>query len=223
MRHTILVATLSSVVASVLTTAVISGSLIGAGTASSANAPVEAEGAIGPGGLESILQGDVDCGGDVTPVDSLKTLRHDAGLSVQQNEPCPDIATVIPTGEDVPGPQGPQGPQGEVGPAGPQGEPGPAGTQGNEGPPGISGYEIVSEPTEGFCSPMPCHVSSGSVTSCPDGKRVIGGGIETLLAPVGTVIRNSYPVNDGTGWLVVVDYSQPWTGTNFAVCANVAE
>ena len=219
MRHTVLVATLSSVAASVLTIAVVSGSFFGAGTASSANTPVEAEGAVSPGGVEEIIQGDVDCGGNVTPVDSLKTLRHDAGLSVQQDEPCPDIATLIPVGEGVPGPQGPQG---QEGPAGPQGEPGPAGTQGNEGPPGISGYEIVSEPAVGGCSPMPCHVASGSTTSCPDGKRALGGGIKTV-APVGTVISDSYPVNDGTGWLVVVDHTQPWTGTRYAICANVAE
>ncbi len=98
MRHTIIFASITAVAASVITTAVISGSLFGAGTASSANTPVEAGGAVSPGGVSSILQGDVDCGGSVTPVDSLKTLRHDAGLSVQQTEPCPDIATVIQAG-----------------------------------------------------------------------------------------------------------------------------
>ena len=98
MRHTILVATLSSVAASVLTTAVISGSLFGADNASSANALGETAGAVSPDAVGSILQGDVDCGGNVTPVDSLKTLRHDAGLSVQQNEPCPDIGTLAVAG-----------------------------------------------------------------------------------------------------------------------------
>jgi len=39
MRHTIIVATLSSVFASVLTTAVIGGSFFGANTANSANTP----------------------------------------------------------------------------------------------------------------------------------------------------------------------------------------
>ncbi len=101
MRHTIIFASMTAVAASVITTAVISGSFFGAGTASSANTPVEAGGAVGPGGASSILQGDVDCGGNVTPVDSLKTLRHDAGLSVQQNEPCPDIATVIQAGSSL--------------------------------------------------------------------------------------------------------------------------
>lgn len=35
--------------------------------------------------------GDVDCSGDVTPVDSLKILRYDAGLSVAQEDECPAI------------------------------------------------------------------------------------------------------------------------------------
>ena len=105
MRHTILIATLSSVAASVLTTIVIGGSLFGAGTASSANAPNEVADAISPGGVEGLIQGDVDCGKNVTPVDSLKVLRHDAGLSVQQDERCPDIGTVIPAGDGVPGPE----------------------------------------------------------------------------------------------------------------------
>ncbi len=205
MRYTILIATLSSVAASVLTTAVISGSFLGAETASSANTQVETERAVNPGGLDGIIQGDVDCGQSVTPVDSLKVLRHDAGLSVQQDEPCPDIATVIPVGEGVPGPQGPQGDEG------PQGEQGPA---------GINGYEIVSEPTSGSCSPMPCEAASGITIFCPDGKRVLSGGIKTLAADA--VITDSYPVGE-TGWLTVVGFMQPWTGTNYAVCANVAE
>jgi hypothetical protein len=44
--------------------------------------------------------GDVDCGLDVTSVDALKVLRHNAGLSVTQNEPppCPTINTDAGTG-----------------------------------------------------------------------------------------------------------------------------
>ena len=39
--------------------------------------------------------GDTDCDGDVDPVDGLKDLRFDAGLSVDQEPDCP------PAGEDV--------------------------------------------------------------------------------------------------------------------------
>ncbi len=46
--------------------------------------------AVGP--PPRLLQtGDVDCDYDVDSVDALKILRYVAGLSVQQNEPCPDI------------------------------------------------------------------------------------------------------------------------------------
>ena len=39
--------------------------------------------------------GDVDCGGDVTPVDSLKLLRFDAGLSVSQADDCPLLGSLV--------------------------------------------------------------------------------------------------------------------------------
>jgi hypothetical protein len=45
--------------------------------------------AAGPGRL----MGDVDCDNNVTAADALKILRYLAGLSVVQNEPCPDIGT----------------------------------------------------------------------------------------------------------------------------------
>ena len=209
MRQAILIATLSSVVASVVTTAVIGGSFFGAGTASSANAPIEAETAISPGGVESIIQGDVDCGGNVTPVDSLKTLRHDAGLTVQQDEPCPDIGTVIPTGEGVPGPQGPQG---DEGPAGPQ------------GPAGISGYEILQE----FFERDTVGSTSGS-RPCPEGKVALGGGLTVALGPsaaeaLGYQLTDG-PLEDGTGWKFKIrsfDTELRTYALRFA-CANVAE
>ena len=122
MRHTILIATLSSVAASVLTTAVISGSLFGADAASSADTPAEAEGALSPGGVTSILQGDLNCDGVVDTHDTLGGLRFVGELDVAQTEPCPDVGTLAA----IPGPAGPAGPQGPAGPAGPGG---PAGAR----------------------------------------------------------------------------------------------
>lgn len=46
-------------------------------------------------------QGDVDCDGDVDSVDSLKQLRHVAGLSVSQEPGCPAIGSGTPTWGDV--------------------------------------------------------------------------------------------------------------------------
>ncbi len=205
MRHTILVATLSSVAASVLTTVVIGGSLFGAGTASSANAPIELDSAISPGGVEDILQGDVDCGGNVTPVDSLKVLRHDAGLSVLQDEPCPDIGTVIPAGEGVPGPQGPAGPQGE------------------QGPPGISGVEIATAQSDGVNE-------SFRFTSalCDAGKVVLGGGAGLAGDISGIDLHDSLPIDNPVGWFVQArtDDGMPktnWQVNAYAICATVAE
>jgi hypothetical protein len=42
-----------------------------------------------------VQQGDVDCSLAVNSVDALKLLRHVAGLSVSQTEPCPDVATDV--------------------------------------------------------------------------------------------------------------------------------
>jgi hypothetical protein len=44
---------------------------------------------------QELMQGDVDCDEDVDSVDALKGLRHVAHLSVQQDEPCPDIETEV--------------------------------------------------------------------------------------------------------------------------------
>ena len=209
MRYTILVASIAAVAASILTTAAISGSFFGAGTASSANTPIEAAAAVRPGGLEGILQGDVDCRDGVTPVDSLKTLRHDAGLSVQQDEPCPDIATVIPVGDDVPGPQGPQG---DVGPAGPQGE---------QGPPGISGYEIVTEINQGACETQ-CAIMT--TATCPAGKNALGGGSLYTATDGQFEHFGSGPSDErtwGSQWYITgASYYEFWDSV---VCANVAD
>ena len=40
--------------------------------------------------------GDVDCNGNVGPVDGLKVLRFDAGLTVQQEADCPEIGESWP-------------------------------------------------------------------------------------------------------------------------------
>ena len=65
--------------------------------AGAASSPGGASPDLGPAsGAFQGVQGDVDCNLQVNAVDSLKILRHDAGLSVAQEEPCPDIATVLP-------------------------------------------------------------------------------------------------------------------------------
>jgi hypothetical protein len=39
--------------------------------------------------------GDVDCSNEITPVDSLKILRADAGLAVSYADGCPEIGAEV--------------------------------------------------------------------------------------------------------------------------------
>jgi parallel beta-helix repeat protein len=47
------------------------------------------------GECAELIQGDVDCNGQVTSVDALKELRHVAQLSVSQPQPCPVIGSDV--------------------------------------------------------------------------------------------------------------------------------
>ena len=205
MRYTMLVATVSAVVTSILTTVLVSGLLFGAETASSADAPAEAEGAASPGGVDSIIQGDVDCRDGVTPVDSLKVLRHDAGLSVQQDEPCPDIGTEAA----IPGPAGPPGPQGEQGPPGPEGAPATG---------GLSEFEYVIVETDSNTD------ATKFVTApCPEGKKIISGGYDITGATDVIVQRNV----SGGGWFVKAEKLNfslaPWSLSAQVNCAVLGD
>ncbi len=70
--------------------------------------------AVLPGGVESILQGDINCDGVVDAKGALGELFYVGGLEVEQTEPCPDVGTLAA----IPGPAGPQGEQGPTGPPG---------------------------------------------------------------------------------------------------------
>jgi hypothetical protein len=101
------------------------------------------------------------------------------------------------------GPQGPAGAQGETGatgPAGPKGDTGPAGDD------GVSGYQLVT----GSGS------NNTSTASCPNGKKVIGGGAN---ASSNATIGSSYPSSQTT-WTVT---NRAGTGsvTAYAICATV--
>ena len=64
-------------------------------TTTPSSAPIGTPTPTASGGPIALTQGDVDCNGAVTPVDSLKILRHDAGLSVQQEPGCPPIGGAV--------------------------------------------------------------------------------------------------------------------------------
>ncbi len=112
--------------------------------------------------------------------------------------------------------------KGDLGPAGADGRPG---QDGKDGPPGaagkdgVSGYEIVVGPD----------VTVGGLTtqqasaSCPEGKRVIGGGLVPSGGPAfQPVIHGSYASAGGTWTVVVSDPLSVGGGTvnAQAICAT---
>ena len=97
MRQIVVAAVGAAVVASVAVTVLVNGMLLSVTPASSEGQPA--------GALEEIIQGDVDCDGDVDTVDALQELRHVAALPAAQNDPCPGIGTTAA----IPGPPGPPG------------------------------------------------------------------------------------------------------------------
>jgi len=56
-------------------------------------------------GPQAFIWGDNDCSGSVTPVDSLLTLRYDAGLSADTGD-CPDFGQVVDVENASPHPCG---------------------------------------------------------------------------------------------------------------------
>lgn len=101
-----------------------------------------------------------------------------------------------------PGPQGPQGPQGDPGPQGPAGSAGLQYVQVTK--------SVVKEKT--LVWPV----------TCPDGKRVVGGGLSSTL-PDSARIVESAPLDDGIGWSAGVhnDGTSTITAYAWAACVNV--
>jgi len=212
MRHIIVLTTVVALFAGALGSFAFNALVAEVNSASSAPVPFEGAASLHPSSeADDLIQGDVDCDGDVDAVDALKDLQHVAALGFAQTEPCPDVGTVIPAGEGMPGPQGPAGPQGEKGPVGPQGE---------SGLPGLSGLEVVEVESVSSSSP-----EKQVTATCPEGKSVIAGGARVLGSVVGLVLRNSYPI--ATGWRVYALETQvnngDWRALAYAICANVAE
>ena len=213
MRHIIVLAVFAAIATSAFTTVLVNGLIFGADTVRSAS-EAELVGAAHPAiDIEDMVQGDVDCDGDVDAVDALKDLQHIAALDFTQMEPCPDIGTVIPAGEGIPGPQGPPGPQGSVGPQGPP------------GPSGISDYEIVNRVDEGVCEEWCVFFST---VTCPPGKKVLGGGSMYASTSGEFTAFGDSPLNEttwATQWYVspIGSGQVSYDFRNAAVCANVAE
>jgi len=213
MRQTIIVSAVTAVVTVALSVAVLNQ--LEPGTVSSADRDGLPAGLVGPATeTDHLIQGDVDCDGDVDAVDALKDLQHVAALGFAQTEPCPDIGTVIPVGDGVPGPQGPAGPQGEPGPQGPPGESGLSGFS--------SGTLQESFNSEGFKS---------TDAFCGADKVAFTGGVDVVGETIEVALIASHPLmGEGgfpIGWSAAAEEidatSADWGIRVWVACANVAE
>jgi hypothetical protein len=106
--------------------------------------------------------------------------------------------------------RGAQGPAGQPGPAGPIGSAGP------QGAPGVSGWEVVrveDQPTPDWAE---------LEATCPDGKKVLGGGAAAKGGTEWPLIKRTAPNATGTGWLAVKTASLgPSSLSVYAICAYV--
>jgi hypothetical protein len=126
------------------------------------------------------------------------------------------------------GPQGPRGEQGARGPAGPtgqigpKGDTGPAGQQGPQGPTGVSGYVVVVTP-EDNATTIPKGQADRVGVVCPQGKKVLGGGVAHFPENAGARVVESTPADTGTGWTALVFNGNDSSIKSFAwaTCANV--
>jgi collagen triple helix repeat protein len=122
------------------------------------------------------------------------------------------------------GPQGPRGERGERGPAGFSGLPGPKGDTGPEGPQGpvgVSGYVVVVTPVSEATT-----IAKGTAgrvgVVCPQGKKVLGGGVAHYPEVQTARVVESTPSDTGTGWTALV-YNEGLSSFEsyaWATCAN---
>lgn len=125
------------------------------------------------------------------------------------------------------GPKGDKGDRGATGATGPTGATGaagatgPAGAQGPAGRDGVSGYQRVS-----VAQNIPANFLARYLTSCPTGKRVVGGGFQVAIGVnvnqmLNVHVRQSFPVND-TQWEIWVSNvnSVPIGSSTWVVCVN---
>jgi hypothetical protein len=101
------------------------------------------------------------------------------------------------------------------------GRQGPRGPQGDDGPPGVSQYEEVRS------APLSMGPGEGghADATCPQGKKVLGGGYVVGAGDNRLHILNTTPVGSDRIWSVAVDNTAtsgtPETLTAVALCAKV--
>jgi hypothetical protein len=118
------------------------------------------------------------------------------------------------------GPAGPKGDAGDVGPAGPKGDAGdvgPAGPKGDTGPPGLNGMLWTSQ------SGRVEALAGGDLeVHCPSNyPKVYGGGAWIEHGTTTTVVTESAPAGDLTGWYIAIQNADPfnaYTWHAYALC-----
>jgi hypothetical protein len=110
---------------------------------------------------------------------------------------------------------------GAAGPQGAQGPAGPAGPEGAAGVPGVSGREVVVASSD-----TNSDAEKDVLATCPDGKRVIGGGANVFPNTVDdVVVREAFP-SSATGFYVEAQeigaVADNWQVAAYAICATVA-
>lgn len=161
-----------------------------------------ATGAQGPAGLQG-PQGAVGPQGDPGPQGDLGP-QGATGPQGPQGDPGPQGAT---------GPQGPQGDpggQGPEGPQGPQGSQGPQGNQGPQGPAGPSDSQVLAAVSGTSAAGLNAGQSYSLTSTCPSGKKILGGGWTYTVSTAGQTDRvsvDSYP-SAADAWVVTIRVNQ---------------
>jgi hypothetical protein len=85
---------------------------------------------------------------------------------------------------------------------------------------GVSGYSIQT-----FDVALPDLTSGGATVYCPNGQKVLGGGVQDTTTLYALNVLQSYPLPDGTGWVASVYSNGSAVATQnvrvYAICATV--
>ncbi len=171
------------------------------GTVGSAGAP-GAPGAPGPAGATGPAGpvGPQGSQGDPGP-------QGATGPQGPQGDPGPQGATGAQGPQGDPGGQGPQGPQGPQGNQGPQG---PQGNQGPQGPAGPSDSQVLTAVSGTSAAGLNAGESYSLTSTCPSGKKILGGGWTYTVSTAGQTSRvsvDSYP-SAADAWTVTISVNQ---------------
>ena len=105
-------------------------------------------------------------------------------------------------------------------PAGPRGPAGPVGPAGPAGAAGVSGLERVES-----TSAVNSLTTKTQTTTCPTGKRLLGGGVRLNPALAPLAVQQSFPDNDNVYRVTVREMTATpaaWSITVYAVCATAS-